>query len=203
MRRWVVRASSRPPPRAREERAERVGMGRWEMDVKVVRREVRKAVVLSRNNQVSSWFRKLPVRGIGAKEIMVVGKDGRATHSSLLNPRLSFRSAPAQKASSTSLATMRALVGPWGPSLWMSLMCRERSASRAREMALRFLGLLRERMRMEPLWGAGMFRMLIKGGEVLLRRIWRLERRRGGPGRERGRMVAWLLGGEHWLRAGS
>jgi len=46
MRRLVVRASSRPPPRAREERAVRVGMGRVEMEVKVARRAVRKAVVL-------------------------------------------------------------------------------------------------------------------------------------------------------------
>ena len=128
-----------------------------------------------------------------------VGGEGGETHSALLKARLSFRSAPAQKASSTSLAIMRALVGPWGPSLWMSVMWRERSARRAREMALRFLGLLRERMRMEPLCGAGMLRMLISGGEELLRRIWRVRRRREGVGRERGRIMVYL-GGELGFR---
>ena len=48
MRRVVARASSRPPPRAREEIAEMVGMGRVEMEVRVERRWVRKAVVLER-----------------------------------------------------------------------------------------------------------------------------------------------------------
>ena len=55
MRRWVVRASSRPPPKAREERALRVGMGRWVMDVKVWRRVARNLDVLS----VSSFEVKL------------------------------------------------------------------------------------------------------------------------------------------------
>ena len=45
-RREVVRASSRPPPRAREERAVRVGRGRVVMRWKVWRREVRKWAVL-------------------------------------------------------------------------------------------------------------------------------------------------------------
>lgn len=45
-------------------------------------------------------------------------------------------------------------------------------------------------MRMEPLWGAGMLRMLIGGEQVLLWRIWRWRRRRGGIEHESGRMVA-------------
>ena len=45
-RRVVARASSRPPPRAREEMAEMVGMGREERVRRVVRREVRKVFVL-------------------------------------------------------------------------------------------------------------------------------------------------------------
>jgi hypothetical protein len=45
-RRCVQRASSRPPPRAREEIAEMVGMGRVERAVKVVRRLRRNAAVL-------------------------------------------------------------------------------------------------------------------------------------------------------------
>jgi hypothetical protein len=45
-RKWVERASSRPPPRAREEMALMVGMGRSERAEKVPRRLVRKSAVL-------------------------------------------------------------------------------------------------------------------------------------------------------------
>ena len=45
-RRVVERASSRPPPRAMEETAEMVGMGRVERVVRVWRREERKEFVL-------------------------------------------------------------------------------------------------------------------------------------------------------------
>jgi len=45
-RKWVERASSRPPPRAMEEMAEMVGMGREESEEKVERRASRKAAVL-------------------------------------------------------------------------------------------------------------------------------------------------------------
>jgi hypothetical protein len=42
----VVRANSRPPPNAGAARADIVGMGSVEMEVKVLRREVRKLAVL-------------------------------------------------------------------------------------------------------------------------------------------------------------
>lgn len=45
-RKCVERASSRPPPRAREPMAEMVGMGRAAIVVRVARRVVRKASVL-------------------------------------------------------------------------------------------------------------------------------------------------------------
>lgn len=45
-RRCVDRASSRPPPRAREEMAEMVGIGRAERVVKVSLRLLRKSLVL-------------------------------------------------------------------------------------------------------------------------------------------------------------
>lgn len=48
-RKWVDRASSRPPPRAREEMAEMVGTGRIERAVNAVRRERRNAEVLLRS----------------------------------------------------------------------------------------------------------------------------------------------------------
>ncbi len=47
-RKVVARASSRPPPRAREETALMVGMGRAESCVRVVRRVCRKWLVLER-----------------------------------------------------------------------------------------------------------------------------------------------------------
>lgn len=46
-RKWVERASSSPPPRAREEMAEMVGIGSEDKELKVVRRLARKAAVLS------------------------------------------------------------------------------------------------------------------------------------------------------------
>ena len=67
-----------------------------------------------------------------------------------------------------SLARMTALVGPRGPSVDISLICEASSVSNAREIALRDLGLLRERIRMLPLWGAGMERVLINDVDVLL-----------------------------------
>jgi hypothetical protein len=45
-RRWVVRASSRPPPNAGAARAEMVGIGRAAMEARVPRREVRNVLVL-------------------------------------------------------------------------------------------------------------------------------------------------------------
>ena len=45
-RRWVVRASSRPPPKARDESAVIVGIGRLEIEAKVFRSEERKSDVL-------------------------------------------------------------------------------------------------------------------------------------------------------------
>ena len=48
MRKVVLRASSKPPPRAREEMALMVGMGRAERVLRVRRRDVRKWVVLAR-----------------------------------------------------------------------------------------------------------------------------------------------------------
>jgi hypothetical protein len=48
-RKWAASASSRPPPRAREEMAAMVGIGRVERAVRVVRRVRRNAAVLIEN----------------------------------------------------------------------------------------------------------------------------------------------------------
>jgi hypothetical protein len=49
-RKCVDKASSRPPPRAREDMAEMVGMGRLERVVNVERRVARKLFVLQRRD---------------------------------------------------------------------------------------------------------------------------------------------------------
>jgi hypothetical protein len=53
-RKCVERASSRPPPRAMEEMAEIVGMGRSEREVKVSRRLERNSLVLDGKSGASS-----------------------------------------------------------------------------------------------------------------------------------------------------
>ena len=95
-------------------------------------------------------------------------KPENKTHSSPVNPLLSFKSAPEQNAPSTSLATISALVGPSGPSDPTEFISLEKALRRAREMALREEGLLSERMRMEPVWGAGMERAVMSGPEAVL-----------------------------------
>ena len=52
MRKFVARASSRPPPKARDETQEMVGMGRAEMREKVLRRWARKVAVLQASGLV-------------------------------------------------------------------------------------------------------------------------------------------------------
>lgn len=46
-RRWVVKASSRPPPNAGAASADMVGIGNWDIELRVPRSVVRKLVVLS------------------------------------------------------------------------------------------------------------------------------------------------------------
>lgn len=105
----VQRASSRPPPRARELIALMVGIGRMERAVKVLRRLARKAAVLLvelANCPAASEADISMIVSVGyAQEL-------RNAYSSAENPPLSFRSAPAQKQLSTSLASTTALVGP-------------------------------------------------------------------------------------------
>lgn len=100
-----------------------------------------------------------------------------------MNPRLSLRSAPAQKLASTALERIRALVGPFSstpaappkrgaggtssPSgvycAWTSSTSARRAASRALEMAFRAEGRFSSKMRMWPELGAGRLTTLIMG----------------------------------------
>lgn len=128
---WVVRASSRPPPNAGAARADIVGMGSWEIEVRVPRSVVRKfAVLYARQHQAVTT--------------------GRETYSSCVKVARSFRSAPAQKLVSTSLANMSARVAPVSPSLWILLTWCVNSASSWRDMAFRAAGRLNDNMRILP-----------------------------------------------------
>lgn len=127
-RRCVVRASSRPPPNAGAARADMVGMGRVDMEVKVPRREARKLAV-----------------------------------SSDVNVALSFRSAPAQKLESTSLARISARVAPVSPSAWMLSTWWLSSESNWRDMAFRAAGRFNERILIDPECGAGTLVTFITG----------------------------------------
>jgi len=103
-----------------------------------------------------------------------VGKAGRKLYSCLLNPARSLRSAPAQKAESTSLARIRTLVAPFPPSFAISLTCRVKSDSSCREIAFRACGRLSERILIDPECGAGTVLTLITefaAVDVALRRI--------------------------------
>jgi len=114
-------------------------------------------------------------------------RKGKETYSTSLIPLLSFKSAPAQKAPSTSLARINALVTPPLPTSFPSESYSSRidstwernSESNWVEMAFRAEGRDRERMRMSPLLGAGRVVSLMHGGEevvveyVLRRRCWR------------------------------
>jgi len=107
----------------------------------------------------------------------------KRTYSSAVKVARSFRSAPAQKQLSTSLATISALVGPLSStpaappnfnvggtssplasySAAIASMCERSSQSSCLEIALRAEGRASERMRMRPDEGAGTSVMLIKG----------------------------------------
>lgn len=72
------------------------------------------------------------------------------TYSSGVNVARSFRSAPAQKLESTSLARINALVDPLSPSSCMLLIWWLSSASNCRDIALRAAGRFKERILMLP-----------------------------------------------------
>jgi len=74
---------------------------------------------------------------------------------------LSFRSAPAQKATSLSLARMRARVLPIPRSRCRPSTTPLSSESSWREMALRARGRLKETTAMLPAWGAGTLEILM------------------------------------------
>lgn len=91
---------------------------------------------------------------------MLVSLEKRArgqagTYSSCVKVARSFRSAPAQKLESTSLANMSARVAPVSPLWCMLFICCVNSARSWREMALRAAGRLKDNMRMLPECGAG------------------------------------------------
>jgi hypothetical protein len=145
MRKCVVRASSRPPPNAGAASADIVGMGSCEIEVRVPRRVVRKFAVL------------------GIHSVRILQRRLVQTHSSCVKVARSFKSAPAQKLVSMSLAKINARVEPFSPSLCMLLTWWCSSESNCRDIALRAAGRLRDKIRMLPECGAGTFVTLRAG----------------------------------------
>lgn len=90
----------------------------------------------------------------GGDESEGEGKVG-VSYSSSLKVTRSFRSAPAQKALSCSLARISARVAPFSPSCAIDWISRLSSLSSCTEMALRACGRFRERILMFPACGAG------------------------------------------------
>lgn len=84
-------------------------------------------------------------------------------YSSGVNVALSFKSAPAQKLESTSLARMSALVEPVPPSACMLFTWCVSSASNCLDIALRAAGRFNDSIRMLPECGAGTTVTLIAG----------------------------------------
>jgi hypothetical protein len=141
----VVRASSRPPPKAGAASADIVGMGSCDIEVRVPRNVVRKFVVLH------------SALACASKHV------DKTAHSSGVKVARSFRSAPAQKLASTSLANIRALVAPVSPSLCMLFIWWVNSASNCRDIALRAAGRFNDNMRMLPQCGAGTLTTFMTG----------------------------------------
>jgi hypothetical protein len=91
----------------------------------------------------------------------------RDAYSSCVKVARSFKSAPAQKLVSMSLAMINALVDPVSPSLCMLVIWWFSSASNCLEMALRAAGRFRERIRMLPQCGAGTRVTFIEGDRAV------------------------------------
>lgn len=89
--------------------------------------------------------------------------DCSEAYSSGVKPALSFKSAPAQKLVSISLASIKALVAPVSPSLCILFTWWFSSASNCRDIAFRAAGRFNERMRMLPQFGAGTLVTFITG----------------------------------------
>jgi hypothetical protein len=141
----VVRASSRPPPNAGAASAEIVGMGSCAIEARVPLSDVRKFAVLQ------------------ATVSPAPTPDLLRTYSSCVNVALSFKSAPAQKLASTSLARISARVDPLSPSWCMLLTWWLSSASNCRDIAFRAAGRLSDSIRMLPECGAGTLVTLMAG----------------------------------------
>ena len=80
-----------------------------------------------------------------------------------MNVARSFRSAPAQKDESTSLASIKALVDPLSHSSCMLFIWWLSSASSCLDIAFRAAGLFKERILMLPQWGAGTLETVMAG----------------------------------------
>ena len=118
-----------------------------------------------------------------AYSLALKSRPAAETYSSGVKVARSFRSAPAQKLESTSLANISARVAPVSPSWCMLFIWCVNSASSWREMALRAAGRLKDNMRMLPECGAGTLVTFTTGDgavEYVQRCTWRAYSRKVG-----------------------
>jgi hypothetical protein len=127
------------------------GIGSAAIEEKVLRRLERKLAVLTKVNV------------LGQRVVTV------CSYCSGENVARSFKSAPAQKLVSTSLAIINARVAPDSPSSWIESTSRRSSESNWVEIAFRALGRLSDTMRILPLWGAGTL-VTFRTGDAVLER---------------------------------
>jgi len=145
-RKFVQRPNSRPPPNAVLPMAEMVGIGSVDRRVKVLLNLVKNWATLSMLYQHA--------------DTMYTIKTYNVSYSSGDMPNRSFKSAPAQKALSDSLARIKALVLPLPPSSCKPSTTPLNSLSSCCEIALRALGRSSDRTVMVPACGAGMLEIL-------------------------------------------
>jgi hypothetical protein len=145
-RKFVQRPSSRPPPNAVLPMAEMVGIGSVDRRVKVLLSFVKNWATLFISYQHTDT--SYPIKPM------------TISYSSGDMPSLSFKSAPAQKALSDSLAKIKALVLPLPPSSCKPSTTPLSSLSSCVEMALRALGRSSDRTVIVPACGAGMLEIL-------------------------------------------
>ena len=144
-RKLVQRPSSRPPPKAVLLMAEMVGIGRVDRRVKVLL------------SLVKNWATLLVLHQHTDTRCAI---DSIISYSSGDMPKRSFKSAPAQKALSHSLAKIKARVLPLPPSACKPSTTPFSSLNSFFEMALRALGRSSDRTVMVPECGAGILEIL-------------------------------------------
>ncbi len=169
-RRCVASANSKPPPRAGEARAEMVGIGRVEREVKVERRVARNVFVsslvilcLSFKSAPAQKTLSMPLARIKTLvgPLICPLTPSPSLHSAV-SPALLTRWWASERLHASSSAELR-LVRTKSPCDSRRATSSRNSLSSCPEIAFRFRGLSSESMRMWPTCGARMLVTLTRG----------------------------------------